>query len=60
MANKIYQGDKKAVNNFIKFLSSGSSLSPLKTINLLGIDLTCDQPYQETKKILSALLKKFR
>ena len=60
MANKIYQGNKAAVKNFIKFLSSGSSLSPLDTVKLLGIDLTKKEPYQETKVILSSLLKKFK
>ncbi|MCF0227240.1 MAG: oligoendopeptidase F family protein, partial [Malacoplasma sp.] len=59
MANKIYKGDKKAVNNFIKFLSSGSSLPPLDTVKLLGIDLTREEPYKEAKEILLSLIKKF-
>ncbi|WEK83163.1 MAG: oligoendopeptidase F [Mycoplasma sp.] len=60
MANKIYQGDTKARDQFIKFLSSGSSLSPLETIKILGIDLNKNQPYLEAKNILKNLLKRFK
>lgn len=60
MANKIYQGDTKARDSFIKFLSSGSSLSPLKTIRILGIDLTKAKPYNEVKDILKNLLRRFK
>ncbi len=57
MANKIYQGDQQAVKDFINFLSSGSSLSNLDTIKLLGIDLTKNTPYIEVLSILKNLLK---
>lgn len=60
MANKIRQGDTKARDRFIKFLSSGSSLKPLDTIKLLGIDLTKKEPYLEAKQILKNLLKKLK
>ena len=60
VAYKIYNGDKDMLNNFIKFLSSGSSLSPLDTIKLLGIDLNDKKPYQQVKEIALNLLKKFK
>jgi len=60
VAYKIYNGDKDMLNNFIKFLSSGCSLSPLDTIKLLGIDLNDKKPYQQVKEIALNLLKKFK
>lgn len=60
VAYKIYNGDKDMLNNFIKFLSSGCSLSPLDTIKLLGIDLNDKKPYQQVREIALNLLKKFK
>ena len=60
VAYKIYNGDKDMLNNFIKFLSSGCSLSPLDTIKLLGIDLNDKKPYEQVKEIALNLLKKFK
>ncbi|MBP5256747.1 MAG: oligoendopeptidase F [Mycoplasma sp.] len=57
---KIYNGDKNMLNKFIKFLSSGSSLSPLKTIELLGIDLNSKKPYDDVKTIIKQLITKFK
>jgi oligoendopeptidase F len=52
IAQKIYQGNQSAIEKYFEFLSSGSSLSPLDTIKLLGIDLYNNSVYSETKKIL--------
>ena len=60
MAYKIYNGDKNMLNKFINFLSSGSSLSPLDTIKLLGIDLNTKKPYDDVKQIIKQLLVKFK
>lgn len=59
VAYRIYHHDQNAVKDFIKFLSSGSSLNKLDTIKLLNIDLTKKTPYAEVLKILSDLLKLF-
>ena len=60
IAYKIYNGDKNMLNRFIKFLSSGSSLPPLKTIELLNIDLNNKKPYDDAKQIIKQLLTKFK
>ena len=60
VAYKIYNGDKNMLNKFINFLSSGSSLSPLDTIKLLGIDLNTKKPYDDVKQIIKQLLVKFK
>ena len=60
VAYKIYNGDKNMLKRFINFLSSGSSLSPLDTIKLLGIDLNTKKPYDDVKQIIKQLLVKFK
>ena len=60
VAYKIYKGDKCMLDKFIKFLSSGSSLSPLDTVKLLGIDLNDKKPYNQVKEIALNLLKKLK
>ncbi|WP_462218390.1 oligoendopeptidase F [Mycoplasmoides genitalium] len=57
VAKKINSGDKKMKDNYFKFLSSGSSLAPLETIKLLGIDLTSPQPWQEAHNEVKRWLK---
>jgi oligoendopeptidase F len=52
VAYKIHKGDKNTISKYFDFLSSGSSLSPLDTIKLLGVDLNDNQVYSETKKII--------
>lgn len=60
IAYKIFKGEKAARDKFIKFLSSGSSLPPLETIKLLGIDLTKQDVYDEIITIANNLLKKLK
>jgi oligoendopeptidase F len=52
VANKIFHGDKTMQQNYLKFLSSGNSLSPIDTIKLLGVDLFNSKTYSEAKSAL--------
>lgn len=49
IVNNILSGDIKAIDDYIKFLKCGSSLSPLESLKVAGIDLT------DKEVILSAL-----
>jgi len=53
-SDRIIRKQPYAIENLFKFLSSGNSLSPLETIQLLGIDLNDPQVYIEAKKILNS------
>lgn len=59
MAYDIYHKNNNALDAYFKFLKSGSSLKPIDTIKLLGIDLTKKDPYDKVIKILNELIKKF-
>ena len=52
--------DKKMLKKYFDFLSSGSSLSPLETIKLLGISLTDKKIYIEAKKVILDLIKELQ
>lgn len=51
-AEKIYNKEEGFLNKYFEFLSSGSSLSPIETIKLLGIDLTSNEPWEKALKIV--------
>jgi oligoendopeptidase F len=53
VANEIYRGNQDMIQKYFRFLSSGSSLSPLDTIKLLGVDLNKPKVYQDAKNILN-------
>jgi oligoendopeptidase F len=56
IADKIYHGDKKTINKYFEFLSSGDSKSPIDTIKILGIDLYDKKNYQLVKQIIDKLI----
>ena len=60
ISDRIMKGDKEALNNYYKFLKSGSSKSPMDTIALLGIDLSKPEVWQEAKNIMSKYLEEFK
>ncbi len=60
IANKIWKGDKQALDNYFKFLKSGSSLSPIDTIKLLGIDFNDENIWNECRGILEDLINKYK
>lgn len=60
IAKKIIENEPGALDNFIKFLESGNSKSPLETIKLLGIDLQENDPWQIAKQIVSEWITMFK
>lgn len=60
IADKIYRGDKKMLNNYFKFLKAGTSLPPLEIIKLVGIDLNDEKVYKQALSIINKLIKQFK
>jgi len=56
LANRILTGTPGAVDDYLNFLQSGSSLYPLDTLKNAGVDLTSPQPVQETFTVLSQMV----
>ena len=45
IVNKILTEGETAVNNYVKFLSGGSSTDPVSLLKLAGVDLTTKAPF---------------
>jgi oligoendopeptidase F len=56
LANRILQGTPGAVDDYLGFLKSGSSLFPLDTLKNAGVDLTTPKPVEETFKVLAQMV----
>lgn len=52
LARGVLAGEPDAATNYLKFLSSGSSLYPLDALKLAGVDLSSPQAVEETFKVL--------
>lgn len=44
-------------NNYIKFLSAGSSMDPVSILKLANVDITSDEPYKNAFKFYSDMIK---
>lgn len=56
---KLFNNDAEFKEKYFSFLKSGSSLSPIETIKLLGIDLYQKDSFVETYKILEELINQY-
>ncbi|HVN55261.1 MAG TPA: oligoendopeptidase F [Anaerolineaceae bacterium] len=56
LSRQILSGQASAAENYIKFLSSGSSLYPLDALKLAGVDLTTPQAVEEAFAVLQGLI----
>lgn len=58
LARKLLAGQPQAAQNYLKALSAGSSLYPLDTLQLVGVDMSTPQPVEETFEILAQMVDK--
>jgi len=54
LAEKVMSGDKKALKNYLNFLSAGCSDYPIELLKRAGVDMTTEEPF---KKTISAMNK---
>lgn len=60
IARKLYMKDKVMLEKYFNFVSSGSSLSPLDTIKLLGIDFNDEKVWDECKDNIDFFIKEYK
>jgi oligoendopeptidase F len=58
LSKRILDGVPGSVQDYLKFLSSGSSVYPLDALKIAGVDLTTPQPVEDTFKILAGYVDK--
>ena len=59
IANRILTEGDKAVKDYFRFLSGGSSTDPVSLLKLAGVDLSCDKPFNFAMKEFENTLKEF-
>ena len=53
LAHRVLEEGKPAVEDYLKFLKSGSSVSPLEALQMAGVDLTQPEPVEEAFRVLA-------
>jgi oligoendopeptidase F len=48
LAEKVLDGDKQALDNYMTFLSSGGSEFPIDLLKKAGVDMTASEPFEKT------------
>lgn len=56
LSRRILSGTKGAAEDYLRFLSAGSSLYPLEALKLAGVDLSTSEPVEETFSILASMV----
>lgn len=56
LARRVLAGTPNAAQDYLSALSVGSSLYPLDTLKLAGVDMSTPQPVEETFEILSQMV----
>jgi oligoendopeptidase F len=56
LADKVLSGEAHAAANYLKFLSSGSSVYPLDALKIAGVDMTTPEAIERTFKVLAGLV----
>jgi oligoendopeptidase F len=58
LSKRILDGVPGAAEDYIRFLSAGSSVYPLDALKMAGVDLTTPQPVEDTFAVLAGYVEK--
>jgi oligoendopeptidase F len=56
IASRILQEGEKAVSDYLKFLSSGSSADPITLLKIAGVDMSSPNPVNSALSLFDELL----
>jgi len=59
LSNKVLNGDKKDLDEYMSFLKSGGSLFPIDTLKLAGVDMSRQEPIVAAVDHFKQMLKEF-
>ncbi|MBE5768278.1 MAG: oligoendopeptidase F [Clostridiales bacterium] len=60
LSDKILNEGQKAVEDYRKFLSAGSSVPPIEALKLAGIDMSSPEPIRKAMEVFKATLEQFK
>ena len=58
LAEKVMSGDKEALKNYLKFLSSGCSDYPIELLKRAGVNMTTAEPFKKTIGAMNKIMDK--
>ena len=56
LSRRVLSGAENAAEDYLRFLSAGSSLYPLDALKLAGVDMSTPQPVEETFDVLAQMV----
>ena len=56
IANKILTEGQSAVDNYLRFLSSGSSQDPISLLKIAGVDMASPKPIEDALRLFDSLI----
>ena len=56
IANRILREGQPAVDDYLKFLSSGSTMDPISLLKIAGVDMASPAPINDALKIFDDLI----
>jgi oligoendopeptidase F len=56
LSHRVLSGVPNAAEDYLRFLSAGSSVYPLEALKLAGVDMSTPQPVEETFEILAGMV----
>ncbi len=59
ISQKILEGDKEAIDKYMKFLATGASGYPVDILRDAGVDMTTSEPVNRTIKLFGELVDEF-
>lgn len=60
LAENIMKGDKKALNNYLKFLTLGGSMDPIDELKVAGVDMNDPEVIQSAMNTFKGLIEEFK
>ena len=56
ISQKVLNNEPNAVENYLAFLKSGSSMYPLDALKMAGVDMTSPTPIEDTFDVMRQLI----
>ena len=60
IAKRVFKGDQKQIENYLNFLKSGSSKSPVELLKLAGVNPLDENLYKEAFENFKTDLEEFK
>ena len=60
IAKRIFNGDKEQIENYLKFLKSGSTTSPVELLTMAGVNPLDENLYKEAFENFKKDLEEFK